>query len=489
MSELAKIIDIVGKDKGIDKTLIISALEEAMLTVAKKKYGLTRDIEAKYNEDTSEVELYQFKEVVEEVKNEKKQILLNEAVEHDPDVEIGDSIGLKMDTQMLTRIAAQTAKQVIVQKVRDAEREIIYAEFQHRKGEVITGVIRRIDRGAVIVDLGRTEGYMPIKEQIPDEPYNPGDRIHAFLRDVQLTPKGPRIILSRACPEYLVSLFQTEVPEIREGLVTIVKAARDPGSRAKIAVMTRDPDVDAIGACVGVRGSRVQNIVQELKGERIDIVPWDEDISRFVCNALSPSEIQKVIIDEDEKMIDVVVSEDQLSIAIGRRGQNVRLATDLTGWELNIVSELEVVKKIRRAKEQLCRLPNITETLSMALYQSGFEGIRDVADADPSVFTEVPGFDQEKGMHLIKIAKHLVATGEVDEIEAKQNAEEEENVRAMSNKSIQDNAELKLAAEIEKTEKSNELGMIQDRLKAEFAKEQANTADNVESGSSESQDS
>jgi len=415
MSELDKVIEAVGKDKGIDRTLIISAVEEAMLTVARRKYGPFRDIEARYNTDLGEVELFEFRNVVEKIENKDKEISFGEAKAYDPEVSLGDSLGIKLDTTLLSRIAAQTAKQVIVQKVRDAEREIIFNEFQHRKGEIITGLVRRVDRGNVIVDLGRTEGFMPLREQIPGEPYNPGDRVQAHLSDVQLTPKGPRIILSRACPEYLISLFQNEVPEIRENIVQIKNAARDPGVRAKIAVISRDSDVDPVGACVGVRGSRVQNIVQELKGERIDIVPWDEDISRFVCNALSPAEIQKVIIDDENKEIEVVVAENQLSLAIGKRGQNVRLAAQLTGWKIDIVSETEMAKRLAMAKYQLMLIPGVSDTLAMSLYQNGFETVRDVAGGESDMFSDVPGFDIAKGADLIAKAQEVVASGKADE--------------------------------------------------------------------------
>jgi len=469
INDLAKVIDSVGKDKGIDKTIIISAIEEALVTVAKRKFGLSREIEARYNDELGEVELFQFKTVVETVENENKEISVTEAVEHDEDVVVGDSIGLKMDTTMLTRIAAQTAKQVIVQKVRDAEREIIFNEFQHRKGEVITGLIRRVDRGAVIVDLGRTEGYMSIRDQIPGEVYNPGDRFQAFLLDVQLTPKGPRIILSRSAPEYLVALFNAEVPEIREGLVQVMGAARDAGARAKIAVMTRDPDIDPIGACVGIRGSRVQNIVQELKGERIDIVPWDEDISRFVCNSLAPAEIQKVIIDEENRAMDVVVAEDNLSLAIGKKGQNVRLACSLTGWNLNILSEIEISKRIRYAKIQLVKLSGVDDTLAMALYQSGFEGLRDVASSDPGIFDEIPGFDREKGQKMIDMAKHYVADGTVEEFEAEEARVRAEEKEAREAKKLEMNSSAKVEKSEQRKEQENEANSIEDKLKAELA--------------------
>lgn len=452
-NELEKIIEQVGKDKGIDRTIIISALEEAMVMVARRKFGAMREIEARYNEELGEVELFEFKTVVEKVRD-GKEISVDEARGLDPEVALGDSIGIKMDTTLLSRIAAQTAKQVIVQKVRDAEREIIYNEFQHRKGEVITGLIRRIDRGNVIVDLGRTEGFMPVREQIPGEPCNPGDRVQAYLLDVQLTPKGPRIILSRACPEYLMALFANEVPEIREGLVTIKAAARDPGIRAKIAVISKDQDVDPIGACVGVRGSRVQNIVQELKGERIDIVPWDDDISRFVCNALSPAEIQKVIIDDENKAIEVVVSDSNLSLAIGRKGQNVRLASQLTGWRIDIVSEAVIAKRLVRAKAQLELIAGITDTLIMALYQNGFETARQLADSDPEFVATVPGFDEAKANDFIAKAKELVASGKIDELEKAEAEQAAAAAASAAPKTDMDSIEARLKAEIAAREKS-----------------------------------
>jgi transcription termination/antitermination protein NusA len=415
MSELDKVLDLVGKDKGIDRGVLVSAIEEAMATVAKRTYGMTRDIEVRFNTDLGEIEMFQFMNVVEKVEDSEREISFDEARTYDEEVSVGDSIGIKMDATMLTRIAAQTAKQVIVQKVRDAEREIIFNEFQHRKGEVITGLVRRVDRGAVIVDLGRTEGYMPQKEQIPGEPYNPGDRVQAYLLDVQLTPKGPRIILSRAAPEYLVTLFTSEVPEIREGLVEIKGAAREPGVRAKVAVVSKDSDVDPVGACVGVRGSRVQNIVQELKGERIDIVPWDEDISRYVCNALAPAEIQKVIIDDESKMMEVVVSDASLSLAIGKRGQNVRLASQLTGWKLDIVSDTEMAKRTAMAQYQFMLVPGMTDTLAMSLFQSGFNSVRELLEADAEELSTVPGFSAEKAEDLLTKAKELVSSGKLDE--------------------------------------------------------------------------
>lgn len=459
VSELGKVLEQVGKDKGIDRNLLISAVEEALLMVAKRKFGLSREVQARFNEDLGEVELFQVMTVVEKVKDEDKEISVEGAVEYHEDAAIGDMIGVKMDSTLLSRIAAQTAKQVIVQKLRDAERELIFNEFQHRKGEVITGLIRRVDRGAVIVDLGRTEGYMPIKEQIPGENYNPGDRIQAYLSDVQLTPKGPRIILSRACPEYLIALFTNEVPEIREGLVAIKNAAREPGVRAKIAVVSRDSDVDPVGACVGVRGSRVQNIVQELKGERIDIVPFDEDITRLVCNALSPAEIQKVIIDDSAHAIEVVVADNQLSLAIGKRGQNVRLAAMLTGWKLDIVSETGMARKMAQAKHQLCKVTGITDTLAMSLFQSGFMSIEDLTTVDAETLIQVPGFDASKADEILARAQSMVSSGEAREAKAEAERIYAEPVRTKTDgagggTTTSDSIESRLRAEVAAMEKA-----------------------------------
>lgn len=457
MNELGKVLEQVGKDKGIDKTLLISAIEEALLMVARKKFGLSKEVEARFNEELGEVELFQLMTVVEKVGDTNKEISVDEAKTYADEVGVGDVIGVKMDTTMLTRIAAQTAKQVIVQKLRDAEREIIFNEFQHRKGEIITGLIRRVDRGAVIVDLGKTEGYMPLKEQIPGELYNPGDRIQAYLNDVQLTPKGPRIILSRSCPEYLIALFSNEVPEIREGLVTIKAAARDPGVRAKIAVISKDSDVDPVGACVGVRGSRVQNVVQELKGERIDIVPWDEDITRFVCNSLSQVEVQKVIIDDDNHQMEVIVADTQLALAIGKRGQNVRLASQLTGWKIDVTGESTMAKKTAIAKYQLMLVPGMSDTLAMALFQSGMNNLRDLASADFAYIAEVPGFDEAKAKDTIAKAAELVASGAADKALAEATAEANPAPSADGKTEVAGSAtsiEAKLRAELAAREKS-----------------------------------
>jgi len=335
-------IEQIVKEKGIDRNVVIEAMEQAVLTAANKKFRNTRDLEARYNQDSGEVELFEFVTVVEEVLDSYKEIDLEEAREIDPEVEVGDSLGEKLDASGFTRIAAQTAKQVIIQKVREAERETIFNEYSDRQWEIITGMVRRFEKGELLVDLGRAEAVLPSKEQMPREVYRPGDRIRAIITEIRMTTKGPQIILSRTHPSMLAKLFEAEVPEIAEGIVEINAVVRDPGSRAKVAVSSNDRDIDPVGACVGMRGARVQNVVSELRGEKIDIIPWSEDIARFACNALSPAQVSKVFVDEDNRTLEIIVADDQLSLAIGKRGQNVSLAARLTGCRIDIKSESKV---------------------------------------------------------------------------------------------------------------------------------------------------
>jgi N utilization substance protein A len=339
VGNLNHIIDQVVKDKGIDRDVLIDALESAVLSAANKKFRNTRDLEAHFNPEIGEVEVFEFVTVVDEVVDSYKEIDINEAREVDPDVEIGDSLGMMMDAGSFSRIAAQTAKQVIIQKVREAEREGIYNEFSDRVGEVVNGIVRRYERGDLIVDLGRAEALLPSREQVPRENYRQSDRVRAYISEVKLSAKGPQIILSRTHPGLLISLFTSEVPEIAEGIVEIKAAVREPGSRAKMAVLSHDPDVDPVGACVGMRGSRVQNVVTELRGERIDIIPWTHDPARFACAALAPAEVSRVYIDDEDQAMEIIVPDDQLSLAIGKKGQNVRLAAKLIGWKIDIKSE------------------------------------------------------------------------------------------------------------------------------------------------------
>lgn len=410
-SNLSRMIDQVGKDKGIDKKVVIDAVIQGMLVAARKKYGTYRDIEAQYNEDTGEVELFEFKEVVEDEKFEDEEIEIkySDAVLLDPDAQLHDSIGSKLDATELGRIAAQTAKQIITQRVRDAERDIIFAEFEQRKGEIASGIARRVERGSIVVDMGRTEAYIPLKEQIPGEVYKPGDRIQGYIADVRQTTRGPQIIMSRADERYLIKLFEQEVPEIYDGIVQIVAAAREPGHRAKIAVYSKDNAVDPVGACVGMKGSRVQNIVQELKGEKIDIINWDSDPARFVCNALAPAEISKVFVDEANREMEIVVPDHQLSLAIGKRGQNVRLAHKLTGWKIDIVSDSNAAAKTAEAIFNLMLMPGMSQTMAQNIYQSGFSSFQALAEADIEDVLAIAGYEEEeKAKKLIEDALALI---------------------------------------------------------------------------------
>ena len=420
ISDLSRIIDQVGKDKGIDKGILIEALEQALLAAARKKFGPKQEIEAKYNEEAGEVELFQFKTVVKDVKNPPAEISLAEAKDLDAEAQIGDSLGTKIDVAEFGRIAAQTAKQVIIQRVKDAERENIFEDFKDRKEEVISGTVQRFERGSIIVNLGRAEAVVPQQELVPRETYKPGDRIRAYVLDVRKTPKGPQIILSRSNPNFLVKLFELEVPEISEGIVKIVNAAREPGTRAKIAVYSQDSDVDPVGACVGMRGSRVQAVVQELRGEKIDIIPWSDDPASFVCNALAPAEISKVVINPGAQSMEVIVEDDQFSLAIGRRGQNVRLAAKLTEWRIDIRSEPkagpvapQLDEIAARGLEKVDQIAGVGEKTAQLLNAAGYLTVVDVCQATAEQLSAIEGIGLKKAEKLIDAAKaHLDQAGE-----------------------------------------------------------------------------
>ncbi len=400
LSELSRVIEQVGKDKGIEKSILIEALESAMVTAAKKKYGASREIEAQFNEELGEIELFEFKTVVDDVEDPDIQINVEEARKLDPGAEKGDALGVKLDSTGFGRIAAQTAKQVIIQRVRDAERDLIYNEYKDRKGEVVNGIVRRFEKGNMIVDLGRAEAIMPVKEQIPRESYRPGDRARGLIVDIQKVSKGPQIVMSRANGELLIKLFEQEVPEMHEGIVHIVSAAREPGGRAKVAVASRDSDVDPVGACVGVKGSRVQAVVQELRGEKIDIVAWSPDTAKFVCNALAPAQVSKVILEDEAKQMDVVVPDDQLSLAIGKRGQNVRLAVMLTGWKIDIKSETKALQEAEAAKVAFMEIPGMTDIIAQALINQGMKSVAELAEIPVEALASFPGIGQELGERL-----------------------------------------------------------------------------------------
>ena len=409
------IIEQVGRDKGIAKEIIIEALESAVLTASRKKFGSQKDIEAHYNEESGEVELFQFMNVVETVEDGETQISLEEARDLDEEAELGDSLGMKLDTSDFGRIAAQTAKQVIIQRVRDAERENIYSEFKDRKGELVTGNVQRIERGNLYVNVGRAEAVLYSREQVPGETYRQGERIRAYILDVQKTVRGPQIFLSRTHPGLLIRLFELEVPEISEGIIKIVSAAREPRERAKIAVYTKDSDVDPVGACVGMRGSRVQSVVQELRGERIDIVPYAEDPAKYVCNALSPAKISTVYIDEENRYMEVIVPDDQLSLAIGKKGQNVRLASKLTGWKIDIKSESKMEQISEEAREALKSIPNVGDVMARLLYNEGYRSVEDIASADVEDLVRRAGISQKTLEKIVASAREMISLPEPEE--------------------------------------------------------------------------
>ncbi len=417
IATLKREIDQIAKDKGIDSGDIIGALEEAMVQAAHKRHGHDKEIEARYSEELGEIELFEFKEVVEVVTDQKSQIAHSVALaEYDPEAEIGDGIGVKMDTTGFGRILAQAAKQVIIQRLRDAERDHTYDEYSDRQGEVVNGIVRRFEKGSLIVDLGRTEAILPPKEQVPREGYRPGDRIRAYVLEVNRMSKGPQIVLSRTATELLTKLFEQEVPEMYEKIVTIEAAAREPGGRSKIAVSSKDNDVDPVGACVGMKGSRVQSVVQELRGERIDIVPWNTDPARYVYSALSPAQVSRVIIDESTRSMDVIVPDDQLSLAIGRRGQNVRLAVQLTGWKIDIKSESKMTEVAHWLSRAIAEVEGCGAPEAELLLQQGVMSLKDLSGASLELLTSFPGIDEE-GAGRIKVRAEELIEVKVEEEE------------------------------------------------------------------------
>ena len=407
-SDLSRMIDQVSREKGVEREVLVNALEEAVKAAARKKYGPDYDLEVNFNDDLGEIEVFEFKEVVENVTVNHLEVSLEEGRKLDPEVELGDSLGIKMDTDEFGRIAAQSAKQVIMQRLKEAERDVVYDDFKDRQGEIINGIVHRFDRGAIIVNLGRTEGELPPREQIPRETYKQGDRIRAYVMDIKHFSRGPQVILSRTHPNLVSSLFENEVPEISEGIVQVMQVARDPGGRSKIAVSSKDSDVDPVGACVGMKGSRVQAVVQELRGEKIDIITWDPDAAKFICNALAPAEVIRVIVDEDNHSMEVVVPDDQLPLAIGKRGQNVRLASKLTGWRLDVSGETDYNTALKDGYQSLLALPGVGAKRATDLYDESFRSAEDVAGAAIEDLTDVPGMGNERAEKLIDDAKAYI---------------------------------------------------------------------------------
>ena len=427
-TNLGLILEQVAKEKGIDRKILVETIEAAILKAAQSVFGPNRELEARYNEDNGQVDLFQYMTVVEQVEDPERQIEVTEVEKRkldaqlgeelgfqvfwrpedarkaaDQDKEYGDLLKLKQARTTFGRIAAQTAKQVLLQRVRDAERDLIFEEYKDKKGELIRGIVRRFEKGNnIIVDIGRTEGVLPFREQTPRETYRPGDRIVAYVKDIDREARGPQVILSRADPRLVEKLFEAEVPEIYEGIVRIVAVARDAGARSKIAVTSRDADVDPIGACVGMKGARVQAVVQELRGEKIDIVLYDRDPARYVLEAIKPAEVHKVIVDDSEGRMELVVPDEKLSLAIGRKGQNVRLASQLTQWKIDIISESKFRQMEDEAIQVLQRIDGVDETVAKAMYRQGFRALEEIAEASVEELAGVQGLANPENAERIK---------------------------------------------------------------------------------------
>jgi len=393
--ELKKSIDHISKERRIDRDVLIDTLEEAVRSAVNKKFNNKLDIEVNFNEDTGDVEVYQFKIVTEEIDDPDTEISLEEAQKVDPNVELEDELGFKLHVENLGRIAAQSAKQVIIQRMRDAEQEIIYEEFIERKGEIISGTVQRRDRTGWIINLGRTEAVLPKEEQVPKEHYRRGDRVQGYILDVKKEGKGPQVILSRSHPDLMAALFRLEVPEISDGTIKIMGIARDPGFRAKIALLSRDRDVDPVGACVGVRGSRINKIVQEFKGERVDIVLWSPDITTYAVNALSPARISSITVDEDDKTLEVVVPDSQHHLAIGRRGQNVKLASKLLGWKIDVVTESRY-GELYAHRQEVEYVASVTGISVDQFYATGLNSLEALQSASDEDLFQVEGMTEQR---------------------------------------------------------------------------------------------
>jgi N utilization substance protein A len=425
---LGLIVDQVAQEKGIDKAVLVETMEAAILKAAQAAFGPTRELEAQYNDQTGSIDLFQYMRVVDHVTQPEREISADLARRHGLEADLGEELGfqvfwhprdaerarqqdkefgavldMKQARSSFGRIAAQTAKQVLLQRVRDAERDLIYNQFKDRKGQLIRGIIRRFERGHnVIVDLGQTEGILPYREQTPRETYRPGDRIVAYVKDIDREARGPIVVLSRSAPQLVEKLFESEVPEIYEGIVRIVSVAREPGSRSKIAVTTRDGDVDPVGACVGIKGSRVQAVVQELRGEKIDIVPYDQDVARYIIAAIQPADVNKVIVDEADHRMELVVPDEKLSLAIGRKGQNVRLASQLTGWKLDIISESKFKAMEEDALTAFREIDGVSEDLARAMYRLGFRALEEVAEAAHDELMTIDGVEGAEGAKALQ---------------------------------------------------------------------------------------
>jgi N utilization substance protein A len=411
--ELLQIADAVAREKAIDRGIVIAAMEDAIQKAARSRYGSETEVRAEINPKTGEMRLSRLLLVVDTVENDSTQIALADAKRRNPAAQVGDYIAEALPPLEYGRIAAQSAKQVIVQKVREAERDRQYQEYKDRIGDIVNGIVKRVEYGNVVVDLGRGEAIVRRDELLPREVFRNGDRIRAYIYDVRREPRGPQIFLSRTHPQFMSKLFAQEVPEIYDGIVEVKAVARDPGSRAKIAVISRDSSVDPVGACVGMRGSRVQAVVNELQGEKIDIIPWTSDPANFVVNALAPAEVAKVVLDEDRQRMEVVVPDQQLSLAIGRRGQNVRLASQLTGWDIDIVTEQEESEHRQAEFEKRTKLfieaLNVDEVVGQLLASEGFNSVEELALVDEKEIAGIEGFDADTAHELQARAAEYLA--------------------------------------------------------------------------------
>jgi N utilization substance protein A len=413
-----QIADAVAREKSIDRRIVIEAMEDAIQKAAKSRYGAENDIRCEIDPKSGETKLTRVLHVVEQVENDAIQLTVADAKRRNPNAKVGDMIAETLPPLDFGRVAAQNAKQVIVQKVREAERERHFNEYKDRVGEIVNGTVKRVEYGNVIVDLGRAEGIVRRDEMIPRENVRLGDRLRAYIYDVRREPRGPQIFLSRARPEFMSLLFRQEVPEIYDGIVQIKSVARDPGSRAKIAVISKDSSIDPVGACVGMRGARVQAVVGELQGEKVDIIQWNQDAATFIVNALAPAEVTKVVLDEDSNRIEVVVPESQLSLAIGRRGQNVRLASQLTGWDIDILTEQE--ESERRQKEFTERSQlfmealDVDEVIAQLLATEGFETVAEVAFVDTGEIAHIEGFDEDTAKEIQTRAREYLERQEAE---------------------------------------------------------------------------
>ena len=416
--ELLQIADAVAREKSIDRGIVIAAMEDAIQKAARSRYGSETEVRAEINPKTGELRLSRLLLVSDAVENDATQISVEDARRRNPAAQVGDYIAEQLPPLEYGRIAAQSAKQVIVQKVREAERDRQYQEFKDRIGDIVNGVVKRVEYGNVVVDLGRGEAIVRRDELLPREVFRNGDRVRAYIYDVRREPRGPQIFLSRTHPQFMAKLFAQEVPEIYDGIVEVKAVARDPGSRAKIAVISRDSSVDPVGACVGMRGSRVQAVVNELQGEKIDIIPWSPDIPTFVVNALAPAEVAKVVLDEDKERIAVVVPDQQLSLAIGRRGQNVRLASQLTGWDIDILTEQEESERRQAEFEKRTKIfmesLNVDEVVGQLLASEGFTSVEELAMVETKEIASIEGFDEETAAELQARASDYLAQIEAE---------------------------------------------------------------------------